>query len=374
MKIIAFVLPQFHAIPENDRWWGPGFTEWTNVRKAQALFPGHRQPKVPLGSIYYNLTEAATRERQAMLARRFGIYGFCYYHYWFGGGRRLLERPVQSILASGRPDFPFCLSWANEPWTRRWDGMDSDVLMPQTYGDEEDWVRHFDVLREAFLDSRYIRVEGRPMFVLYRPADIPCCTEMLECWQRLARAAGLPGLHVVRTLGGFPAGAKTEGFAASLEFEPHYTFASGEAPELWSAVPTREGELLVLDYDQLWRSILDRSPHRDGEPVYPGAFVDWDNTPRKGARGQSTLGGTPEKFGRYLARQIERAREVYESPFLFLNAWNEWAEGAFLEPDEDHGDRYLQAVRRALAESANPGENAEQGAPADQPARTPRTN
>ncbi len=350
MKLIAFLLPQFHRIEENDRWWGEGFTEWTNVRKAVPLYPGHAQPRQPLDRCYYDLTDPDARERQADLARSHGIYGFCYYHYWFRG-RRLLERPFREVLESGEPDMPFCLSWANEPWTRRWDGMDSEVLMPQEYGDEEDWTRHFEFLLEAFRDERYIRVDGKPLFLIYRPADIPRCDEMLLHWRKLASKNGLRGLHLVRTLGGFPVG-EPRGFDASMEFEPHYTFAHGSMKSPWSAIPVRDGEHLAIEYDKVWSSILERTPHRDGEPVYPGAFVHWDNTPRKGVHGQSCLGMTPKKFGRYLARQIVRAREQYGSEFLFLNAWNEWAEGAYLEPDDLHGFRYLTEVRKALEAGA----------------------
>ncbi|MBY9081754.1 glycoside hydrolase family 99-like domain-containing protein [Paenibacillus sp. HN-1] len=350
MKLIAFLLPQFHQIQENNLWWGEGFTEWTNVKKAKPLYPGHMQPRRPFNDYYYDLTDSSAREWQAETARKYGIYGFCYYHYWFKG-KRLLERPLQEVLESGEPDFPFCLSWANEPWTRKWDGMSSDVLMPQEYGDEDDWKQHFDVLLNSFRDRRYIRRDGKPLFVIYRPDSIPRCEAMLEFWQSLARDHGLPGLHFVRTLGGFPLSIQ-KGFEASLEFEPHYSFGHGQLRWLWSCMETGEASHLTVDYDQIWQSILSRTPHRDGEPVYPGAFVNWDNTPRMGAGGQSTLGASPRKFEHYLSEQISRAQSVYDSEFLFINSWNEWAEGAYLEPDSHHGYGYLEAVRRALVRNS----------------------
>ncbi|EGL17657.1 MULTISPECIES: glycoside hydrolase family 99-like domain-containing protein [unclassified Paenibacillus] len=346
MKLIAFLLPQFHRIEENDRWWGKGFTEWTNVKKSVALYRHHSQPRAPLNDYYYDLTDPRARQWQARTARDYGIYGFCYYHYWFKG-KRLLEKPVQHILASGDPDFPFCLSWANEPWTRRWDGMESDVLMPQDYGNEADWSLHFYALLDAFRDKRYIRVDGKPVLLIYRPASIPKCEAMLNHWRNLARLNGLEGLHLVRTLGGFPVGTQ-HGFDASVEFEPHYTFAHGSIHLPWLQIPVMGKGHLAVDYDRTWTNILGRTPHRNGEVIYPGAFVNWDNTPRKGADGQSTLGMTPRKFGWYLSRQIARARETFGSEFLFINAWNEWAEGAYLEPDTKYGYQVLEAVKAAL--------------------------
>ncbi|RUS49017.1 glycoside hydrolase family 99-like domain-containing protein [Cohnella sp. AR92] len=359
MKIIAFLLPQFHRIEENDRWWGEGFTEWTNVRRARSLYPAHKQPRVPAEENYYDLTDPAARARQAELAREYGIYGFCYYHYWFAG-KQLLEKPLGEVLRSGEPEFPFCLSWANEPWTRRWDGMDSEILMPQSYGEEDDWTRHFECLLEAFRDPRYIRVDGKPLLSIYRPAHIPRCEEMLLHWRKLAVQNGLGGLHLVRTLGGFRSGTSA-GFDASVEFEPHYTFAHGMLQPHWDRVRVDGRPHLTVDYDRVWSSILHRSPHRQGERIYPGAFVNWDNTPRKGAEGQSTIGMTPAKFERYLTRQLEKARREYGSEFVFLNAWNEWAEGAYLEPDQEHGYRCLEAVRQALLKQSKASPAADYG-------------
>lgn len=347
MKLIALLLPQFHRIPENDRWWGEGFTEWTNVKKAAPLYPGHAQPRVPWSRNYYDLSDPGARSRQAELAAKYGIYGFCYYHYWFKG-KRLLETPLQQILRLRQPRFPFCLSWANEPWTRRWDGGDNELLMPQEYGGEEDWETHFLSLLDAFKDERYIRVEGRPVFVIYRPGSIPRCEDMLELWNRLAVRHRLGGMYFIRTLGGFPIAAQS-GFDASMEFEPHYTFAHSGSERLWQPLRLNGQEHLTFDYDHVWQLILARSPRRSGEQIIPGAYVDWDNTPRLGSRGLSCIGSSPAKFAWYMTRQIERARELYNSEFLFINAWNEWAEGAYLEPDERHGYAYLEAVRSALA-------------------------
>lgn len=346
MKLIAFLLPQFHQIPENDQWWGEGFTEWTNTRKANSIYPGHLQPREPYEDYYYDLTDPATRRWQAELAQYYGIYGFCYYHYWFKG-KQLLETPFKQVLSSGEPRIPFCLSWANEPWTRKWDGGEHDVLMPQEYGEQDDWELHFYALLDAFRDERYIRIENKPIFIIYRPDKISCCEHMMKHWNNLAVKNGLEGIYFVRTLGGFPL-AKQDYFDANLEFEPHYTFAHSGLNRLWSYMNIGNEKHYVFDYDFVWQYILNRSHHRDRRKIFPGAYVNWDNTPRLGLRGLSCLGANPQKFGWYLTRQIERAVSLYNSEFLFINAWNEWAEGTYLEPDKHYQYQYLEAVRTAL--------------------------
>ncbi|WP_049867520.1 glycosyltransferase WbsX family protein [Paenibacillus sp. D9] len=353
MKLIAYLLPQFHPIPENDRSWGKGFTEWTNTRKAKPLYAGHEQPREPLHDYYYDLTSPEAREWQASLAARFGIYGFCYYHYWFKG-KKLLQQPMEEILSMGTPNFPFCFSWANESWTKKWDGGDKDIIVEQQYGTESDWKEHFNYLLNFFLDPRYIRIDGKPVFLIYRPGNMPCWEEMRRCWNRWAEESGLPGLYWIRTLGGFPV-PKQHGFDASVEFEPHYTFATSPNNIQWRKFDINNGYHHVFDYDQVWNLILNRSRLREGEPIMPGAFVGWDNTPRLKSGGQSCVGGSPEKFGWYLSRQIRRAAEVYKSDFLFINAWNEWAEGTYLEPDKRHGDLYLQELRKAAEEAGSQG-------------------
>ncbi|MFC5530951.1 glycoside hydrolase family 99-like domain-containing protein [Cohnella yongneupensis] len=349
MKLIAFYLPQFHPIPENDAWWGKGFTEWTNTKKAIPLFPGHYQPREPLRDYYYDLTDPAARKWQADIAKQHGIHGFCYYHYWFKG-KRLLERPFNEVVRTAEPDFPFCLSWANEPWSRTWDGSYHDVLMPQDYGDEADWKEHFEYLLTAFKDPRYIRKDNKPIFLIYHPGGIPRCAEMLHVWQTLARAHGLDGIYFIETLNGYPLFSPA-GFDASVQFEPHYTWIHGGGRNDWSAVDGYHQKFHLKDYDRMWSLILSRTADDKSARTIPGAFVDWDNSARKGNRALIYSGATPEKFAGYLSRQIERAATVYQSEFLFINAWNEWAEGTYLEPDKKHGYRYLEAVRRALDEN-----------------------
>lgn len=358
-KVLAFVLPQFHRIPENDEWWGEGFTEWTNVRKATPLFAGHYQPRVPVDAQYYDLLDPDVQDRQAALARQYGLYGFCYYHYWFSG-RRLLEKPVELLLQRGKPDLPFCLAWANEPWTRAWDGGEHQVLMPQAYSDESDWRRHFEYLLPAFRDPRYIRVDGKPMFLIYRSASIDVCAPMLKLWRELAQQSGLAGLHIVGMLTGFDRDPRPEIFDAFAEFEPMFTIRHGlpywlRKREKWirrlaTAARRITGRvarpLNSHDYASLWRAIASRSlPPR----TYPGAFVDWDNSPRRGLERSLILRNFDRRaFERGVRAQVRKAREA-GAEFLFVNAWNEWAEGAYLEPDEERGLLFLEAIRAATS-------------------------
>ncbi len=336
---ICFHLPQFHRVAQNDRWWGEGFTEWTLVDGARPLFQGHRQPVAPHADIgAYDLTHREVRARQARMARRYGIYGFCYYHYWFGG-TRLLEQPLEHMLADGEPDLPFCLCWANEPWSRRWSGEDREVLQAQVYGDEEDWRAHFALLLRFFNDPRYIRVDDRPMFLVYRPGHIEHGEAMIHCWRELARSSGLAGLHIVAVEGSFDDNRAAPAFAdAVVEHHPSCV--------LPGAQPLRNRGLSVAPVEELWKLSLARE---DGElPRYRGACAAWDNTPRRGRDGYVVLPSRPERFARHLDALFRRAEQGSHEPYVFLNAWNEWSEGAHLEPDDVDGYDWLARVDDAL--------------------------
>lgn len=363
---VAFYLPQYHRIPENDAWWGDGFTEWTNVDAARPLFAGHDQPHVPASSLgRYDLLDRDVRLRQGEVARAHGIHAFCYYHYWFRG-KRLLEAPLERMLADGAPDLPFMLAWANEPWTRRWDGRDDEVLQPQRYGSADDWSAHFDTLLRFFRDPRYVRVNGCPVFLIYRAGHVDCLSEMLSCWRGLAQEAGFRDLHLVGMLTSFD--------------EPPDTFAPLDAVcELFPSWPRRLGldgvhlrGVRVSSARQAWR--LGQSGPRVHPVQYRGAFASWDNTPRLGARGYAFVPLTPDELRERMVVQCRRTREdaALPAPFVFINAWNEWAEGCHLEPDEARGTGWLEAVRDALRESQGPAivsVIAAQGAPRPQVVR-----
>ena len=358
-KVIAFILPQFHAIPENDEWWGRGFTEWTNVRKATPQFNGHNQPRVPQNDNYYNLLDPAVHDWQAELARQHHVHGLCYYHYWFNG-RMLLERPLQIVLDRGKPDLPFCMAWANEPWTRAWDGGERHVLMPQTYGSIEDWRRHFDYLLRAFKDPRYIKVDGKPVFLIYRTASISGRELMFQEWRRLARLHGFPDLHLVAMKTGYPPDPLTELFDAYAEFEPMYTIHTYRKPfwyrkrERWVAKMSRwswryfgRGKHAPnsQDYAGIWKMIVDRAlPPK----TYPGAFVDWDNSARRDLQRALVFRNVKrETFRSAFGAQYRKACDA-GAEFLFVNAWNEWAEGTYLEPDTRNGTFYLESIKAAV--------------------------
>ena len=377
MKIIAFYLPQFHNIPENDEWWGNGFTEWTNVKKAKPLYEGHKQPRVPLGGNYYNLLDDNVKIWQADLAKKYGVYGFCYYHYWFNG-KMLLEKPMEQMLANKEVDMPFCVCWANEPWTKAWVGDEKKLLIAQEYGKEEEWKQHFMYLLPFFKDERYITKDGKPLFVFYRPDIVPCMKEMIETWDKLAKENGLSGITFAFQSGDYDWNNSKEAnlFDYDIEFQPPYAshwlysndgkfvsalkkcrrLLAGWAGKKFGIDLYRYGTAqykkmtgqTVANYDSMWQKIIEAKPVRSNS--IPGAFVKWDNTPRHGERGQINV-GTPEKFEYYLSKQIKHAREDYHEDMIFMYAWNEWAEGGYLEPDEDDKYGYLEAIKRALEEN-----------------------
>lgn len=357
-KIIAFYLPQFHAIPENDEWWGKGFTDWVNVKKARPLYKGHRQPRVPSKG-YYDLADVEVMRWQASLAREYGVAGFCFYHYWFAG-KLLLERPAEQLLQQTDIDMPFCFSWANEPWARTWDGKATKVLMPQNYGVEKDWKEHFDYLLPFFKDPRYMRVDGAPVFLIYKSKSIPDCGSMMRLWIEMARKAGLPGIHFVQTIRENELDERDLPFSANAEFEPARSISLQGARVLqWQRV--RRAILRLVNKVCSQRIHTNRLipfaemaelSLRHDSPVgtYGGVFAGWDNTARRHTDATIILPPTREEFADYLRRKIRQTREVYHTDTLFINAWNEWAEGTYLEPDEDNHYMYLETIRDVLSE------------------------
>lgn len=358
VRPIALHLPQFHPIPENDRWWGEGFTEWTQVRAAAPRFPEHVPPGPPGELGEYDLRDPRARAAQAGLARAHGVHAFCHYHYWFHG-RRLLETPVEEMLRTREPDFPFLLCWANESWTRRWDGRADDVLMEQRYSAEDD-VHHARYLLEVFADPRYVTVRGRPLFLVYRPSDLPDAQATAARWRREADRLGRarPFLAAVESFESEKRDWREAGFDVNVEFQPDWWNLGERRPldESMAATGTPPARLDELEaahfqfrrYDEIVERMLARD--RPKWPRIPCVTPRWDNTPRRGDSGLVLHGSTPELFERWL-REV-RASWLHPDPdlgFVFLNSWNEWAEGAYLEPDEVTGRAYLEALRRALA-------------------------
>jgi lipopolysaccharide biosynthesis protein len=362
VRLLAFYLPQFHPIPENDRWWGAGFTEWTNVVKARPAFRGHHQPQLPTELGFYDLRVPEVREAQAELAREHGLSGFCYYHYWFNG-RRLLQRPFEEVLTSGRPDFPFCLCWANENWTRAWDGAAREVLMPQEYSPEDD-RRHFDHLAPAFRDPRYVRVDGKPLFLVYRTELLPDPARTAEIWREQARLSGIGELYLAR-VENFVAGIdpKTIGFDAAVEFAPDWRALPAPilrrqrwTPLTWlqrhiRIAPKVYFEHRVYRYETLVRRMLAKpSPsYKQLRCLTPG----WDNSPRRAKGAFIFRGSSPRAYEHWLRELVRSTLDRFQGDerILFVNAWNEWAEGNHLEPDDRWGRAYLEATARALKAS-----------------------
>ena len=368
-RLFAFYLPQFHPIPQNDQWWGPGFTEWTNVAKARPLYPGHVQPRLPADLGFYDLRLPETREAQAELARACGVEGFCYWHYWFGGGRRILERPFQEVLDSGRPNFPFSLAWANQSWTGIWHGNPGTVLMKQEYPGREDEAAHFAWARRAFEDPRYQRVDGKPVFVVFGPYDLPSTASFIDHWRELAHKAGYPGIYFVamgdKTLRGVDRYRNDilTPFDAVTGHPPHDFLqdrSSELLPRLRRAVRRRHlgkrvnkltGNRFLRptrhDYAEVVASVLHDLP--DGLRFLPSVLPGWDNSPRSGKQAVVFDNATPELFSQYLRKAVDRVRDrPAPHRIIFLKAWNEWAEGNYVEPDRLQGHAFLHAIRDVM--------------------------
>jgi hypothetical protein len=369
-RVIAFYLPQFHPIPENDEWWGRGFTEWTNVAKAKPLFPGHRQPKLPADLGFYDLRVPEVREEQAQLARNAGVEAFCYWHYWFGNGRRILDRPFEEVRDSGKPDFPFCLAWANQSWSGIWHGNPSTTLIKQEYPGRADEEAHFRWAQKAFEDPRYLTVDGSPMFAIFQPHNLPSTEGFISHWRELGAKAGYPGIYFVAISNKYAAGVDLyrdpilAPFDAVTPLVPQdYLDTAGEDTKRFDLTrrmkelnfgwrlnklkgrrwqrPTRIQYAAVVA-----RALQDMPP---GERYLPSVLPGWDNTPRSAHRGVVYEGETPELFKIYLQKAVERVACYPEQRrIVFLKAWNEWAEGNYVEPDSLSGHDYLEAIYSVL--------------------------
>ncbi len=361
-RILAFYLPQFHPIPENDEWWGKGFTEWTNVGKAKPLYKGHYQPKVPADLGYYDLRLPEVREAQAEMAHNAGIEGFMYWHYWFGGGRRLLERPFQEVLYSGKPDFPFCLGWANHSWANKtWDSKDQysvkKVLIEQRYDGEQDFIDHFNYVLPAFKDKRYIRFNNKPIFLIYSPLDFPEISQFIKLWNKLAIENGLDGIHFVGQsfwdkdvnkiqqlgvnavcrVGIFDASDKIRGRLINKVL--------GKLRDKFKFTPLNKYEYSDI-VNHLGNTSLDKK-----ENVYPTVVSNFDHTPRSGRKGLIFEGCTPSLFKKMLRNAIASVGDKKrEERIIFLRSWNEWAEGNYVEPDLTYGCGFLDAIREEVVE------------------------
>lgn len=350
MKVIAMYLPQFHRVKENDEWWGEGFTEWTTVQGADKLFAEHYQPRVPLNQNYYNLLEKDTLLWQAALMKKYSVDGICMYHYWFKNGRQILEKPAEKLLGWTDIDMPYCFCWANETWARSWSRFRSKnvwadvyeqkentesngILLEQGYGNESHWKKHFEYLLPFFQDKRYIRLEDKPLFLIYKATEIPCLQEMLEYWQELACDYGLKGLYIIGNTN-----ANIKGMEAKICYEPVWS-----RKHLADEQIHRNNGVCQVEYDDIWNAILSENVL---VKRYFEGLVGYDDTPRRGCKGMVILHATPEKFAHYLTELMAKSAAC-GNEICFLNAWNEWGEGMYLEPDEKYEEQYLEAIPRA---------------------------
>jgi len=342
-RLIAFYLPQFHPIPENDQWWGKGFTEWTNVTKAKPLFHGHYQPHLPADFGFYDLRIPEIRREQISLAKSYGIDGFCYHYYWFSG-RRLLEKPLDDMLADPDSDMPFCLCWANENWTRRWDARENELLIAQKHeaGDDLNFIKD---LVPFITDSRYICIDGAPLIIVYHPQQMPDPVASIKVWRDYCASIGIEKIHVACA---FTHGTWTKGrgFDSGVEFPPHNVVVQNNSGEL-SFYDTFQG--MCPDFADIAEFYLDLDHDEEFQSVFKTVFPSWDNTSRRKNRSLITLNGTPENYQTWLGRTIDKTRKNYpgQDRLVFINAWNEWAEGCHLEPDRTYGHAFLQATLNA---------------------------
>lgn len=348
IKTIAFYLPQFYPIPENDKWWGRGFTEWTNVTKAVPQFVGHYQPQLPIDLGFYDLRLIDVQKRQIELAKKYGIYGFCFHHYWFSG-KRLLETPVKNFLSNPDIlDFPFCLSWANHNWTRRWDGQENELLIAQEHSPEDDLAFIKDV-QQAFEDKRYIRINNKPVLIVYWVLQLPEPHKTLERWRKYCRESGIGEIYLIGVKARGLLNPTELGFDSAVEFPPHYTTAEIITNKIKIINPYFNG--VICDYESIVKSKehLKRAEFKVYKTVSPG----WDNTARLPNTGLIFCNSKPEIYKEWLLDVINFTKANYskQEQFVFINAWNEWAEGAHLEPDRKYGYGYLRATAEAIKES-----------------------
>lgn len=351
-RVIAFYLPQYHPIPENDEWWGKGFTEWTNVGKAKPLFKGHYQPRVPADLGYYDLRVPETRKAQADMAREYGVEGFCYWHYWFGNGKRLIERPFNEVLASGEPDFPFCLAWANETWKGFAHGLKNrNVLIEQLYPGVEDYTAHFYEVLPALKDKRYITVDGKPLFMIYKPLGFEDCDRFIGLWQELALENGLKGIYFVGHTS----------FTEEIDSILSKGFDAVNINRLFHCLASRtlskkikekinhvfRGIPRAYSYEKMLKYFTGQEDSK--ENVFPMIYPNWDHSPRSGKEGVVFHNSTPVLFEKHLADVLEKiSLKPTEQQIIFLKSWNEWAEGNYMEPDLKWGLKYLEALKKII--------------------------
>lgn len=366
-KVIAMYLPQYHEIPENNEFWKKGFTDWVSVRKAEALYENHYQPKTPFNENYYDLSKVETIKWQAALAKEYGIYGFCFYHYWFDNNKTVLDKPARNLLGNKEIELPFCFAWDNTSWVRSWSKYDGNAWAPKydsketdelgreyllklDYGREKEWKIHFEFLLPYFRDERYIKKDGKPVFIFFSTIKKEVLQEMEAYWRKLAKENGFPGIYLISRCDPI---VRKKLMDTEFIYQP---ITSGwqriqiikKYITKYLKVNIKDKEPMIYDYDKVWKRILKETKWYSKKNVLLGGFVNYDDTPRRGKKGRVIENGSPEKFGYYFKRLYDISSQ-YNKEFLFLTAWNEWGEGAYLEPDAREGKAYLEAIRNVIS-------------------------
>ncbi|MCQ2799764.1 MAG: glycoside hydrolase family 99-like domain-containing protein [Bacilli bacterium] len=359
MKALAIYLPQYHEIEENNKWWGKGFTEWNTVKSAVKYLDSQYQPKEPLEKNYYYLDDPDAKAfiNQVSMAKENGIYGFCFYHYWFKGNKKMLQLPMEIFCKHKEIEFPYCICWANEAWRRTWYAGNSEILIEQEYGGKADWETHYRYLSSFFKDKRYIKIDNKPLVVIYRTAAISDLNEMLSVWNCMAKEDGFDGIYLISERTSFEIDRRSELFDAYCDFEPAYSLRHRfNVLENFSRIIKRriasrmnsKGVSLrienVIPYKRFMK-YMGKDKLFLGKKVFPGVCPGWDNTPRKGTKGMFLSGSSPELY-RDVLKDISKRFD--DDTFLFINAWNEWSEGAYLEPDSLNEYAYLRATKEGL--------------------------
>lgn len=357
LKVIAYYLPQYHTIPENDKWWGKDFTEWVNVKKAQPLFSGHKQPNIPVPELgYYNLLDDSVRRKQSTLAKEAGIDGFCYWHYWFGDGRELLEKPFKMTLADKSNDFGFCLGWANETWkAKQWNknGLGDVNLIEQKYCGIEDDTNHFFAYLDAFKDERYLKHENRPIFLIYRPLQHPYLADFIQLWNKLAKENGIPnGFCFITTIGSnTPISEIKQYEKIGFDFVTMNRINLGQTT-FWTKCKYVVKNFILhrpkrcIDYCDFIKWSYTKQDNKKG--MLPWVLPCWDHSPRSGMKCTMLHGSTPELFNKHVKRVLKINKDGRNLPILFVKSWNEWGEGNYMEPDTIYKDGYIKALSQAL--------------------------
>ena len=376
IKIIANYLPQFHSIPENDKWWGKGYTDWVAVKKSKPLFKGHLQPHIPLNGNYYDLSKIENIRWQVDLANKYGIYGFAIYHYWFNSNEQLLQKPGELILQNKDINTHFCFIWDNSTWKRTWSNVkfgndwgiqnvnnsedqSNGILAELIYGNEKDWKIHFDYLLDFFKDDRYIKIDNRPVFGIFNQDNgTEKLKQMCLYWDNLSKKKGFSGIYILGKRNHH--GITITDYLYDYEPLKHGwlfdVFWGKVYQKLRTGTYKKLNKVDKYNYDKIWKGIIQSAKRNKNNKLFYGAFVSYDDTPRRGAKGKTVVGAKPEKFEKYMRRLIEIS-ESQNKEYVFLTAWNEWGEGAYLEPDEKNGYAYLEALKNALCKDEDKNNN-----------------